>query len=1732
MPNQTFPLTSVQKAYILGRKLQLNYGGVATHIYVEAIYNKIDIAKLERCINRLVKRHIGLRTVFTDHSQQYLNKISDYYIKFEILKNKKALISKRAKLSHQVLDHTKFPLFNIEVSYIEETSNYVLHLGWDMLIFDASSIKIFLDELDILYKDENSVLPQITTNFRKYMLTQNQKTNSLEYTKRLELEKAYWINKFSEFKFSNSLPLKSSDKIFVSKFKSITKEINKDIWHNFVQKAKSHKVSTARSLMFLYGLVICYYNNQDSTLLNITLSKRSSEEGSIHSVIADFTSLALHDFNFDNINFLALVQQNNRQFNRNLINSKSMDAISIQQLVRQIYKLDLDQLISPLVFTYGYDNYRCAPLLGADKINLNYIISQTPQVLLDNKIFNLNDTMCVWWDYVHNVLIEQSVKDMFALYCELIEYYALNDWDTPIPLNLRKNANRLICEANSAEMALPNFTLISYYENKVRRFNRFSKVAVIEANSDKKYTYQTLFTESNLLAKFLLKYYKHTGILQGQLFGLLSEKSYNHVIVITSVMKAGFAYLPLNIMWPIDTIFRVADEGQLNVIFISKKQYQIDAIRIPLAKKYRLIIIEEALAFIRNKESSINNLDVIKLPKITTNNIAYVIFTSGSTGRPKGVVITHKSALNTILAVNKKYKVNAQDKVLAISGISFDLSVYDIFGLLGATGTIVFPNHDLLRDTNHWVDVITKYQITIWNTVPQLCYLLIDNLKLSSLTLPSLRLFLLSGDKIPIKLPTEIKETLPRALIVGLGGATEGSIWSIWYEISKVNSIWTSIPYGIAMPNQKMYVLDKFLNHCHIGVTGDIYIGGLGVAVEYLNNPEKTKASFINHSNFGRLYKTGDLGKWNLDGYIDILGRIDNQVKINGYRVELEEISHHIEQIPEIERAVVIFKNNSLFCYYVLIHSGNLFFKIEEAEYFRNILEEKLPSYMVPSYYAELKSIPITVNGKVDIKALPDIVLKEEKNYVAPRTEPEKDLVRIYSSILSIEETKISISDDFFKLGGDSILAIQLISKLRRLDYTCSLNDIIKYRTILELAKNCIKVKKSSKIADINYNKFSRSDPKSSLLPIQQWFWNIVEHGAIKNFNYWNQSFLIKVPALNLDLLERSLVKLANRHTVLKSIFNDNTKHSYNKNSEIPKIKVIDAKKVNPCDYFSQWQSDFDVRNGKLWAVGYVKNYDNNSDRIFFAFHHLIIDTVSWNILTNDLRDSYNNKTLPKITCTYATWCQYLSSYANNYHNELFYWKNIVKQSAKINIAQSFTMNELIRSYKCVIDISSELSLANAIYNTETKELLITALLYTVAKLKHGTKRVAITFEGHGRESLENNLDLSETIGWFTTMYPIVCEYITDIGQCIRINKEIIRNIPNKGLGFGAFCLNGSMSPQDLPLVGFNYLGQFHNGNEFWSTTQEYSGLVSDAKNKLHNLINFSCIIVKNELHIMVDTMLDKTDDLSQLYAENIQKIIAHCQSKVLKKKDFGYKTISDFIDFIPYEVINPNLEGTPFFIFPPSNGGAEVYLNNALVYLKSRKIVAFNNFYRYLQKQNKESINLSIEELANLYIIKMQVFDLTQPIKLIGWSFGGILAFEVARQLLIMGFKVDCVLMIDAYFNYKKVFSHLNKEQQMYLIGDPNLNYDPPKCDELFTKSRIILAKSVMEPSVKEIKRISSLNNLNSAKAVTFLKKLHKYFTSSKANHLEDISDKFKILTLNTDHYSVINSPKIYQNL
>ncbi len=1069
----SFNLTDVQEAYYLGRDNAFTLGSTSAQLYLELKFTSLNIQELEQAISKTIWRHAALRTVFENHQQRVVNDIPD----FKLTKGDRFTL--RNQMKSRIFELKTYPLFDFK--YSQQNDNYILHCSFEAIITDVYSLSIIFKDISDYYQQKT--IKPLTISFRDCLEENIRLKESEEYIS----AKSYWQQKLDTIPDYPQINLKTD----VSQVKDVHfSNLRYVLEPKKVQKLKaltsSNGISLATVFLYCYGAILTKYSGNSNILLNLTLFNRDYAHPDIEKVVGDFTTLELFSFKKEAKPKIVEELKQHQQDLWNDLDHKQYNGIQVARDIRKKKGYSPNKLVAPYIFTsaLGYS------MLGDDFMpgqyrEIGYESAKTSQCILENLIREDSSGIYVDWYYVEQLFESDRIAQMHTDYCNLVEYLAENDWRKPIPEMVISSSDREIIEAaNSAVRPPVTENLVTICLSSMQK--HLNQDAVIDANGH--YTYEEIGRYSYAIAGYLCD----RGLAStNHLIGVFSEKGYQQVVSTLGIMQSGAAYLPLHIDWPSDRCNEVLEQGKVKTVLVSRTQFNHQIKSSNLEFKYTWLIIED-IAKYKPK------VELEQLPQAKLDEIAYVIFTSGSTGKPKGVTISHRGATNTVQAVNERFEISDTDKVLALSELSFDLSVYDIFGILAAGGVIVFPEPEKIKEPNHWYKLIQEHRITVWNTVPQLMQLLVDYVEDRDQLLDTFKVVMMSGDWIPVKLPEQIKSLNQQTIVMSLGGATEGSIWSIWYEIKEVLPEWNSIPYGQAMPNQKMYILNEFGEHNPVGAIGEICIGGEGVALGYWNNEEKTRKSFINHSTLGRLYKTGDLGKWHKAGYIEFEGRKDNQVKIGGYRIELGEIESALENIPQIKNSCVFAKsrktksdrNKYLVAYYSLnapnpsISNTDQENKPQSNHIQSNSIQDLildrlsavLPEYMVPTAFVELETFPLTPNGKLDRKALPEPEFNSEQDhYIAPRNKIEVQLAQIWSDVLDVEQ--VGINDDFFSIGGDSITAIRLSFRISHLfDRQITVADVFRCKTITKFAE-FINHNHHSSLVKMYANKYSANLP-------------------------------------------------------------------------------------------------------------------------------------------------------------------------------------------------------------------------------------------------------------------------------------------------------------------------------------------------------------------------------------------------------------------------------------------------------------------------------------------------------------------------------------------------------------------------------------------------------------------------------------------------------------------------------
>ncbi|MCR5170905.1 MAG: amino acid adenylation domain-containing protein [Desulfovibrio sp.] len=887
---EPFPLTDLQAAYLVGRTSGYDMGNIGCHVYLEFERSDFSLENLQKGWNRLVRRHGMLRAVFLpDGTQRMLEKTPEYAVAFADLsgvsepERDQALMDTRSAMSHQVFKTDQWPLFDIRVSKLPEGVHRI-HFSIDQLIADGFSLEILFRELAALCKDPDAEFKPVSLSFRDYVLGEKDLAGTPQYEK----AKEYWFNRLENMPAAPSLPLAvSPDSIDIPHFHCRSLRFPKEKWDRIKARCAQARVTPTGALLAVYATLLARWSRDPQFTINMTAFNRLNLHPEVMDIVGEFTSVNLLSLDYvPGTSF----EQRAREVQKQLwdaIDNQSFNGIQVmRELARR--KGPGGNAAMPVVFT---STIGVGPA-GEEDFDLGkfgkvvYHISQTPQVWLDYQITEVEGALICNWDSADELFPEGMLDSMFKALGDMLDQLAAGEeaWtgrlNVLIPeLELGNN------EEQGIDPAWSEATLDALVRKSVAEHAK--NAAVIDPG--RTLSYEELDACANAIAGLL-----KDDADEDRLVAVVMKKGWEQVAAVCGVLYAGSAYQPLDPALPKDRLHYLLKDGQAKWILTTSDL--ADQIEWP-----------EGCEIVRVDALDVSAKSAPVESGAMPDSLAYVIHTSGSTGTPKGVAITHRAVINTLLAINRQYDVRESDRVFAISQLNFDLSVFDIFGSLLAGAAIVFPGPDEDREASAWVKHLRRNGVTIWNSVPALMQMLCAvSGEGDEDPVANLRLVLMSGDWIPLDLPDAIRAKSPACQIVSLGGATEASIWSISYPIGQTDPAWKSIPYGKALPNQGMHVLNAGFEPCPAWVPGELYISGLGLAKCYWHDPVRTGQAFsINPANGRRLYRTGDWARVLPDGSLEFLGRQDTQVKIRGHRIELGEIEATLKGNPAVKDAVV-----------------------------------------------------------------------------------------------------------------------------------------------------------------------------------------------------------------------------------------------------------------------------------------------------------------------------------------------------------------------------------------------------------------------------------------------------------------------------------------------------------------------------------------------------------------------------------------------------------------------------------------------------------------------------------------------------------------------------------------------------------------------------------------------------------------------------------------------------------
>ncbi|VUX11535.1 non-ribosomal peptide synthetase [Dorea formicigenerans] len=885
---ELFPMTDIQQSYWIGRSGAYDLGNVGAHCYFEMDCPKMDSKRLEKAWNALIERHEMMRAVMAkDGKNQKILPIVPYYVirkqTYENLQEaEKDILALRNEMAKNVFDATEWPLFDIRISEIGAEMTR-LHLSFDNIVFDGFSIFKIFYEWKMYYEKNQVRLPEINGSFRDYVIAQEELKDTESYKKQLN----YWKKRVETMPPAPQLPVVETIKGKNQGFTRFEMHLGEKEREKIKQYTESYHLTSTVVFLTAYAQVLGRYSKSQHFTLNLTRFQRLPLFEGVENLIGDFTTLTLLEIDLRKGNtFLERCKAIQEQLLMDMKNALVSGVVIEREWQRHQKTKGVSM---PVVFTSGFginSKYNgTSETLG----EIIYGESQTPQVWLDHQVSEQNGQLFLSWDAVCGLFPGKFIETMFESYQEII--YALlkrENWISCQPLITQKNIKQIQKETWKYNPITGN-TLLSLYEKSAKCY---SERIAIETMYEK-VTYAQCQKQVNLLSGNLMQ----LGVQKGDVVAIYMDKGIGQIYAALAIMKAGAIYLPMDISNPAQRIQNILVQAQPKIVLTEKsgittmKQYLLE---------WDTYDIWDLLRY--------KNFVSVEYPIVKDTDLAYIIYTSGSTGLPKGVIIDHRGVVNTILDINMRFGVNKDDSTIWVSNLNFDLSVYDIFGMLSVGGKIMIPDAERKKEPSHWIEILQNHQVTIWNSVPAFLQMLLEYKDSRKENLfHTLRLIFMSGDWVPVALPDQLKEIFNGVKVVALGGATEASIWSNYYVIPDgVPQNWKSIPYGKPLTNQRFYILNELMESCPVWVTGELYIAGIGVAKGYYKDRERTEKAFIFHQELGEiLYRTGDLGRFMEDGNIEFLGREDTQIKKNGYRIECGEIEAQIRNIEGIKEVVV-----------------------------------------------------------------------------------------------------------------------------------------------------------------------------------------------------------------------------------------------------------------------------------------------------------------------------------------------------------------------------------------------------------------------------------------------------------------------------------------------------------------------------------------------------------------------------------------------------------------------------------------------------------------------------------------------------------------------------------------------------------------------------------------------------------------------------------------------------------
>ncbi|WP_052019919.1 non-ribosomal peptide synthetase [Paenibacillus sp. JCM 10914] len=1415
---------------------------------------ELDIGALQRSIDGLIKRHESLRTVFVNKSGHPLQRVTEPFslpirsVNLNIAGNGETDQEWErtcVELCSTPFNLSEGPLIRAGLCRITE-DRHVLLLIMHHIVSDGWSVGVLIRDLLVMYRANSSrgnlELPELPIQYADYAIWQRKWLEKDLLKNQLK----YWLEQLHDAAPMLQLPTDRPRPVVQSNRGDIvTSLVPERVTQKLKELCHTEGTTLYMTLLTVFNVLLYRYTGQEDILIGSPVAGRKdsklenliglfvntlvlrtnvSGDSTFRELLSRVKKVTLDAFTHQDLPFEKIVDD--LQLERSLQYSPLFQVM----FVLQNTELSMNEEVPGLqVYPMDVD----LPDSKGAKYDLTLTMTESSQGIHASLEFNID-------------LFDRSTAERMLEHLLMIAHSAVEDPEKRIAdMNLLSDHERELIEQW-------NETNWRDFEEAECVHRLFERQAYIQPDSiallfgEEHLTYSQLNDKANRIAQLL----SSLGAGPESLVGLCMDRSPDMVAGLLGIMKSGAAYVPLDPKYPTERLRYMMEDSNISLILTDRNaelKLNLDGLTI--------LPMDDVNSHDANQ---CGNLSV----PVTPSNLAYIIYTSGSTGKPKGVAIEHKSVFGLIQWAKETYQQDIFKGSLFSTSICFDLSVFELFVPLCVGGRVILEENILSL-----LESPVAGEVTIINTVPSAT---IELLRVNAIP-PSVNVVNLAGEALPVTLVEQLYATGTVQKVFNLYGPTEDTTYST-YELVERGCVPT---IGKSLPNSTTYILDSNLHRVPIGVPGELYLGGDGLARCYWNKEELTAERFIrnrfSNGRDDRLYRTGDIARYLQDGSIQYLGRLDNQVKVRGFRVELGEVEEVLRAYPSVRNAAAIVREGEQGNKQIVAYLETEPDLDTDTLLIRSYSQEKLPNYMIPAVFIVMDRLPLTPNGKINRKMLPLSIGVTEGNtvaYVPPRSEREKSLADVWSRVLRIQ--LIGMNDNFFGLGGDSLLVIQVVAKAFESGIQITPKQMFEHQTISELAKVSVLLSESNETEVILTGEMP-------LTPIQHWFFE-QQH---EDFHHWNQSIMLEIKtSVNQKLLEKCIQHLLLQHDILRVRFEQRDGEWIQYYAEEHPQAVLEVIDVSALASEEQQQAiekrsdkvqrSLDITAGPIMRFVYFDLGEKNG-RLLIIAHHLVVDVVSWRLIIEDIMRTYAKlsnheeiRILPKST-SYQEWTTLLSRLAREDQTlrEMEFWMNQLRggfslpkqfdngSNTQADVAHvSATLSE---------EDTSKLFKLPQMMDTHINDWLLTALMLTIREWT-GNEEITVHFEGHGRnEELGQRINLTRTVGWFTSMYPLKLRLgeADNYLEVVLHVSGLLKSVPNSGINYGLLRylseeqIRARFEIEAHPQICFNYFGQVDQlieENSLFGFARESVGQTVSEKAVRTHLLDISCLVSNGRL--------------------------------------------------------------------------------------------------------------------------------------------------------------------------------------------------------------------------------------------------------------------------------------------